>query len=71
MIPFNKMTQANEINEWRNKYQDYYNFEPNIIKEYQQIDTNIIQPILNYRIPIIKVLKRSTKRGLYVKCLKM
>ena len=42
MIPFNKMTQANEINEWRNKYQDYYNFEPNIIKEYQQIDTKIV-----------------------------
>ena len=63
MIPFNKMTQANEINEWRNKYQDYYNFEPNIIKEYQQIDTNIIQPILNYRIPIIKVLKKAPKEA--------
>lgn len=63
MIPFNKMTQANEINEWRNKYQDYYNFEPNIIKEYQQIDTNIIQPILNYRIPIIKVLKEAPKEA--------
>lgn len=63
MIPFNKMTQANEINEWRNKYQDYYNFEPNIIKEYQQIDTNIIQPILNYRIPIIKVLKEVPKEA--------
>lgn len=63
MIPFNRMTQANEINEWRNKYQDYYNFEPNIIKEYQQIDTNIIQPILNYRIPIIKVLKEAPKEA--------
>lgn len=63
MIPFNKMTQANEINEWRNKYQDYYNFEPNIIKEYQQIDTNIIQPILNYRIPIIEVLKEAPKEA--------
>lgn len=63
MIPFNKLTQANEINEWRNKYQDYYNFEPNIIKEYQQIDTNIIQPILNYRIPIIKVLKEAPKEA--------
>lgn len=63
MIPFNKMTKANEINDWRNKYQDYYNFEPNIIKEYQQIDTNIIQPILNYRIPIIKVLKEAPKEA--------
>ena len=63
MIPFNKMTIANEINDWRNKYQEYYNFEPNIIKEYQQIDTNIIQPILNYRIPIIKVLKEAPKEA--------
>lgn len=63
MIPFNKMTIANEINDWRNKYQEYYNFEPNIIKEYQHIDTNIIQPILNYRIPIIKVLKEAPKEA--------
>lgn len=63
MIPFNKLTEANEINEWRNKYQEYYNFEPSIIKEYQQVDTNIIQPILNYRIPIIKVLKEAPKEA--------
>ncbi len=63
MIPFNKMTKASEINDWRNKYQDYYNFEPNIIKEYQKIDTNIIQPILNYRVPIIKVLKEAPKEA--------
>lgn len=63
MIPFNKMTDSSEINEWRNKYQDYYQFDPSIIKEYQMIDTKIIQPILNYRIPIIEVLKETPKEA--------
>ena len=63
MIPFNRLTNSIEINEWRNKYQEYYDFDPDIIKQYQEIDTKIIQPLLNYRLPIIRVLKEAPKEA--------
>ena len=63
MIPFNIMTDFNELNEWRNKYQDYYNFNPDIIREYQSLDTEVLNNIAVYRIPIIKVLKEAPKEA--------
>lgn len=63
MIPFNILTVSSEINAWRNKYQEYHNFNPDIIKQYQKIDELIIQPLLNYDIPIINILKDTPKEA--------
>lgn len=63
MIPFNIMTNYNELNEWRNKYQEYYNFDPEIIREYQNLDTLVLNNIAIYRIPIIQVLKTAPKEA--------
>lgn len=63
MIPFNIMTNYNELNEWRNKYQEYYQFNPDIIREYQKLDTQVLNNIAIYRIPIIQVLKSAPKEA--------
>ncbi len=63
MIPFNITTNYKELNEWRNKYQEYYNFNPDIIREYQTLDTKVLNNIAIYRIPIIQVLKTAPKEA--------
>ena len=63
MIPFNKLSDPREINEWRNRYQEYYHFDSEIVKEYQRLDDMVIQKLLNYKIPIIRVLKETPKEA--------
>ena len=61
MIPFNRLSSDNEIAEWRNNYQEYYDFDKDIIKQYQAVDKEIIQPLLKYRIPVIRIDKETPK----------
>lgn len=63
MIPFNRLSKEAEINQWRNNYQEYYDFDKEIIKQYQELDSKIIQPLLIYKIPIINVLKTAPKEA--------
>lgn len=61
MVPLNLCSNFNEINAWRSRYQRYYNFDSKISEEYQKFDEQIIQPLLNYRIPVIE-LKNTTPK---------
>lgn len=70
MIPFNILSNQNELNEWRNEYQKFYNFNSEDIKQYQDIDDIILQQVVNYEVPYIKVLK-ILQRKQFVKFLKM
>lgn len=63
MIPFNKLSSRKDINVWRNKYQEYYKYDSDIVREYQKIDDSIIQPLLNYRLPVIKIYKTAPKEA--------
>lgn len=63
MIPFNILSDSMELNDWRNGYQAFYDFNRDIIKEYQNIDDTILQQLINYEIPYIKVLKNTPKEA--------
>lgn len=63
MIPFNILSNQNELNEWRNEYQKFYNFNSEDIKQYQDIDDIILQQVVNYEVPYIKVLKNTPKEA--------
>ena len=63
MIPFNILSDQNELNEWRNEYQKFYNFNSEDIKQYQDIDDNVLQQVVNYEVPYIKVLKNTPKEA--------
>lgn len=63
MIPFNILSDQNELNEWRNEYQKFYNFNSEDIKQYQDIDDTILQQVVNYEVPYIKVLKNTPKEA--------
>ena len=63
MIPFDRLSSDDEIAEWRNDYQEYYDFDKEIIKQYQTVDKEIIQPLLKYHIPIIKIEKKTPKEA--------
>jgi len=61
MIPFNILSNSSEINEWRNGYQRFYNFAQKDIEEYQNVDDLILQQVVDYEMPEIKVLKNTPK----------
>lgn len=63
MIPFNILSNSMELNDWRNGYQAFYEFNSEIIKEYQNIDDTILQQVINYEVPYIKVLKDTPKEA--------
>ena len=63
MIPFNILSDQNELNEWRNEYQKFYNFNSEDIKQYKDIDDTILQQVVNYEVPYIKVLKNTPKEA--------
>ena len=63
MIPFNILSDSMELNDWRNGYQAFYDFNRDIIKEYQDIDDTILQQLINYEVPYIKVLKDTPKEA--------
>lgn len=61
MVPLNLCSNFSEINNWRSKYSEYYKFDSKILEEYNNFDKLIIQPLLNYRIPVIE-LKNTTPK---------
>lgn len=63
MIPFNIMTDSQEVSNWIRKYEEYHNYDKNIIIQDHKLQDDVISYILNYRIPIIKVLKTAPKEA--------
>lgn len=63
MIPFNILSNSTELNEWRNGYQRFYNFESQKIEEYQEVDDKVLQQVVNYDVPYILVLKDTPKEA--------
>ena len=63
MIPFNILSDQNKLNEWRNEYQKYYNFNSEDIRQYQDVDDTILQQVVNYEVPYIKVLNNTPKEA--------
>lgn len=63
MIPFNIMSDSQEVGNWIRKYEEYYNYDKDIIIQDHLLQDKIISVLLNYRIPIIKVLKDTPKEA--------
>lgn len=63
MIPFNIMTNSQDVSNWIRKYEEYHNYDRDIIIQDHLLQDKIISFLLNYRIPIIKVLKDAPKEA--------
>ena len=63
VIPFNIMTDLMELNDWRNNYQKYYGFDPEIMRQYQDLDDKVLRNITSYKLPIILVKKETPKEA--------
>ena len=61
MIPFNIMTNSQDVSNQTKIYEEYHNYDRNIIIHDHLLQDKIISLLLNYRIPIIKVLKEIPK----------
>lgn len=63
MIPFNIMTKGDELDDWRSNYYKFYNYDKDIIENYEKVKKLCLDNITKYRIPIIKVLKETPKEA--------
>lgn len=63
MIPFNIMTKSDELDDWRSKYYKFYEYDKDIIENYEKLKQLCLDNITKYRIPIIKVLKEAPKEA--------
>lgn len=63
MIPFNIMTKSDELDDWRSKYYKFYDYDKDIIENYEKLKQLCLDNITKYRIPIIKVLKEAPKEA--------
>lgn len=63
MIPFNIMTKSDELDDWRSRYYKYYEYDKDIIENYEQLKKSCLDNITKYRIPIIQVLKSAPKEA--------
>ena len=63
VIPFNILTKQDEMSEWIRRYEEYYDYDREIIIQDHLLVDRILQPLIGYRIPIIQVLKSAPKEA--------
>jgi len=63
VVPFNIMTDLNELNKWRDEYQTYYDYDRDTMIQYQKLTDEVLNNITTYKLPIIKVLKETPKEA--------
>lgn len=62
-FPLNLILDSVEQQTWQNKYYEHFKYNPDVIKDYSRFVTEIIQPSLQYTIPIITLDKSTPKEA--------
>jgi hypothetical protein len=63
MFPLNLILDTSEQQYWQNDYYGYYNYDREIIDQYTNLLTTIINPIQHYQIPVISLDKNTPKEA--------
>ncbi|MDO5307904.1 MAG: DUF262 domain-containing protein [Planctomycetia bacterium] len=61
MFPLNIILNSNEEQEWQNQYYAYYNYAPEVIKQFTDLFSKFIVPTQKYAMPVI-LLEKETPR---------
>ena len=63
MFPLNIVYDFSAAAEWRNGYQEYYDYDRDTMKMYTKFDTLILRPIQDYKVPVITLDKSTSKEA--------
>lgn len=63
MFPLNLILDFPEEQNWQNEYYAFYNYNPEIIKEFMEFNKKIIMQTLQYKIPVISLGKDTPKEA--------
>ena len=61
MFPLNIILNSSEEQGWQNEYYAYYNYDPDVIKQFTELFSKIIIPTQKYAMPVI-LLDRDTPK---------
>lgn len=62
-FPLNIILKPIEYQKWQNEYYAYYNYDPEIFKEFTEFYTKIILQVYQYKIPVIGLEKDTPKEA--------
>ena len=63
MFPLNIILDSSEEQGWQNEYYAYYNYDPEIIKQFTALFSNVITPTQKYAMPVILLEKETPKEA--------
>ena len=63
MFPLNIILDSGEEQGWQNEYYAYYNYDPDIIRQFTELFSKIIMPTQKYAIPVILLDKETPKEA--------
>ncbi|MCD8158785.1 MAG: DUF262 domain-containing protein [Clostridiales bacterium] len=63
MFPLNLILNSNEEQKWQNEYYAYYNYAPDVIRQFTELFSKIIMPAQKYAMPVILLDKETPKEA--------
>lgn len=63
VFPLNIILNYTEVQNWQNEYYKYYRYDPNIIEEFTEFNTNVIIKTMQYKMPVITLGKETPKEA--------
>ena len=63
MFPLNIILNTSEEQNWQNQYYNYHNYDPEVIKQFTELFTKVINPTQQYQMPVILLGKETPKEA--------
>lgn len=63
MFPLNIILDTSEEQNWQNDYYAYHNYNPDVIKQFTELFSKVINPTQQYQIPVIRLDKTTPKEA--------
>ena len=63
MFPLNIILDRSEEQSWQNSYFAYHNYKPEVIKEFTELFSKVINPTQQYQMPVILLDKTTPKEA--------
>lgn len=63
MFPLNIILDTSEEQNWQNGYYAYHSYDTDVIKQFTELFSKIIQPTQQYQIPVIRLDKATPKEA--------
>ena len=63
VFPLNIVYDRTATSRWRNEYQKYHGYDPHVVERFDAFDTEVLQAIYGYQVPVITLGKDTPKEA--------